>query len=94
MVGQTPLLWVLALVAAVLRLWARRRVLAALSVAVLALDRAWALTRLGLPRAGMPAATAPQQRLFSANLHYGNPNIGSIARRSGRRLSTPEERRW
>jgi endonuclease/exonuclease/phosphatase (EEP) superfamily protein YafD len=75
--GLTPWLWVLALLPVAIGLWTRRRVLAALSAAVLLLDLAWALAGLGLPR---PApGPGPRLRLFSANLHYDNPRIAAAA---------------
>ncbi len=77
--GLIPWLWVPALLPVVVGLWTRRRVLAALSVGVLLLDLVWALVGLGRPRAVPGAGTVPQLRLFSANLHYDNPRIDSIA---------------
>jgi hypothetical protein len=78
--GLTPLLWV----AAVIGWWARGRVLAALSVGLLVLYLSWALAGLGLPRTATPAAAAaPRLRVFSANLHFGNPDVGSMATELG-----------
>ena len=55
----------------------RRRLLAALSAGLLALDLGWALAGLGFPRTAPGAG--PRLRLYSANLHYDNPRIEAVA---------------
>jgi endonuclease/exonuclease/phosphatase (EEP) superfamily protein YafD len=77
--GLIPLLWGPVLVPLGLGLVFGRRLLAVLSGVVLVLDLGWALAGLGVPRAVPAAGTGPRLRLFSANLHFDNPQIDAVA---------------
>jgi endonuclease/exonuclease/phosphatase family metal-dependent hydrolase len=77
--GLTPLLGAPALVALGIGLWQGRRPLAVVSAATAAAHLCSALSGLGAPlRAPSPAGTLPALRLFSANVHYGNRDLGRI----------------
>jgi endonuclease/exonuclease/phosphatase family metal-dependent hydrolase len=77
--GLTPLLGPPALVALGIGLWQRRRPLAVVSAATAAAHLCSALSGLGAPvRAPSPAGTLPALRLFSANVHQANRDLGRI----------------
>jgi endonuclease/exonuclease/phosphatase (EEP) superfamily protein YafD len=77
--GLTPLLGPPALVALGIGLWQRRRPLAVVSAATAAAHLYTALSGLGVPvRGPAPAGALPALRLFSANVHHANPDLGRI----------------
>jgi endonuclease/exonuclease/phosphatase (EEP) superfamily protein YafD len=78
--GLTPWLWPPAVVALAIGLWRGRPLLAVVAAATSGVLLASAVAGLGLPARARPAAgTLPTVRLFTANVHDANPDIGPIA---------------
>jgi hypothetical protein len=77
--GLTPLLGPPALVALGIGLWQRRWPLAVVSAAMAAAHLSSALSGLGVPaRDPAPAGKPAALRLFSANVHHANRDLGRI----------------
>jgi endonuclease/exonuclease/phosphatase (EEP) superfamily protein YafD len=78
--GLIPWLWPPALVALAIGLWRGRPLLAVVAAATTGVLLASAVAGLGLPTRARPAAgTLPTVRLFTANVHDANPDMGPIA---------------
>ena len=77
--GLTTWLWPPALVALAVGLWRGRPLLAVVAAATSAILLASAVAGLGVPVRAPAAGTGPAVRLFTANIHDANPDVGSIA---------------
>jgi endonuclease/exonuclease/phosphatase (EEP) superfamily protein YafD len=77
--GLTPWLWPPALVALAIGLWRGRPLLAVVAAATSGVLLTSAVAGLGLPTRSRPAGPLPTVRLFTANVHDANPDMGPIA---------------
>jgi endonuclease/exonuclease/phosphatase family metal-dependent hydrolase len=79
--GLTPWLWPPALVVLAIGLWRGRPLLAVVAAATTGVLLASAVAGLGLPAGDPPrAGMLPTLRLFTANIHDANPDMGPIAK--------------